>query len=236
MINIAICDDEVRIIEKIKKYVEEYKDCEKRISTYECGEELLNEKKFFEVIFLDIDMGGIDGIETAKKIREYDKNVKIIYITNFTDYTSLAFQVHAFGYLNKPIKKQDIYIQLNDVIKYLGNKEEEKLIEFVTIEGIVRLKSKDIYYFEYINRKVKIKTLNKEYMIKEKISNVSKYMKKYRFIMPHKSFIVNLFYVKSIKGYDIFMMDGSIIPLSQKKSSEFRDEFNIFLENRIKNM
>ena len=54
--------------------------------------------------------------------------------------------------------------------------------------------------------------------------------------MPHKSFTVNLFYVKSIKGYDIIMMDGSIIPLSQKKSAEFRDQFNVFLQNHINKM
>ena len=58
-------------------------------------------------------------------------------------------------------------------------------------------------------------------------------MNKYGFVMPHKSFTVNLFYVRSIKGYDIFMMDGSVIPLSQKKSVEFRERLNMFLESCI---
>ncbi|KAJ50141.1 DNA-binding LytR/AlgR family response regulator [Clostridium tetanomorphum] len=236
MINIAICDDDESVINQIKKYIEEYDACKSIISIYNCGEELLGERKKFHVIFLDIDMVGIDGIETAKRIRKYDKTVKIIYITNFADYVNLAFQVHAFGYLNKPIKKEQIYTQLNEAIAYSEDKEEKELIEFITLEGVVRLAPRDIYYFEYINRKVKIKTLNNNYMLKKNITTVSKDMKEYGFLMPHKSFIVNLFYVKSIKGYDIFMMDGSIIPLSQKKSSEFREQFNIFLENHIKNM
>ena len=65
---------------------------------------MLESEEKFDIIFLDIDMGGINGIETAKKIRIYDKKVKIIYVTNYTDYTSSAFSVHAFGYLVKPIK------------------------------------------------------------------------------------------------------------------------------------
>ncbi len=236
MIDIAICDDDKNIIEQIKKYIEEYDACRSTISTYNCGEQLLSYKKKFHIIFLDIDMAGIDGIETAKRIREYDKTVKIIYITNFTDYVNLAFEVHAFAYLNKPIKKEQIYTQLNEAIAYLEDREGEELIEFITLEGVVRLAPKDIYYFEYINRRVKIKTFNNSYMLKENITTVAKRMDRYGFLMPHKSFTVNLFYVKSIKGYDIFMMDGSIIPLSQKKSSEFREKFNIFLENHIKNM
>lgn len=233
MINIAICDDDKEIIKEIKKYIEEYKGSECLISTYNSGEELIKEEKKFQIMFLDIDMGGINGIETAKKIRRFDKDVKIIYVTNFTDYTNLAFQVHAFGYLNKPIKKEQIYNQLDEAIEYSKNEEEEVTIEFITTEGIIRLKPKEIYYFEYLDRKVKVKALDKVYMIKEKITHIAEKMINYDFLMPHKSFTINLFYIKSIKGYDIFMMDGSVIPLSQKKSSEFRDEFNIFLEKHI---
>lgn len=236
MISIAICDDDDKVINQMKKYVEEYQGDKCTINTYSCGEELLSGKKKFHAIFLDIDMTGIDGIETAKRIRNYDKDVKIIYITNFTDYENLAFQVHAFGYLNKPVKKQQIYTQLNEVVEYLKDKEQEKLLKFVTLEGVILLAAKDIYYFEYVNRRVKIKTLDNSYNLKESITAMAKYMEKYGFLMPHKSFTVNLFYVKSIKGYDIFMMDGSIIPLSQKKSAEFREKFNIYLENNIKNM
>ncbi|WP_392486541.1 LytR/AlgR family response regulator transcription factor [Haloimpatiens sp. FM7315] len=235
MIDIAICDDEREIVSRIKKYIEEYDKYKCSIHTYSSGEELLFERKRFQVIFLDIDMKGINGIETAENLRKYDKNVKIIYITNFTDYVNLAFQVHAFGYLNKPICKEDIYTQLDEAVSYLESKEDKNIVEFKSTDGVIRLAPKDICYFEYINRKVKIKTLDNIYMIKDKITNIAEYMKKYGFQMPHKSFTVNLFYVKSIKGYDIFMMDGTVIPLSQKKSQECRGEFNVYLEKYILN-
>ena len=233
MIKIGICDDDKNIIQKIKDYISEYKGDKCTIESYNSGEELIENKKKFDVILLDIDMEGIDGTETGKKIRDYDKNVKIIYVTSFTDYVNLAFKVHAFLYLNKPIKKEEIHNALDEVISYKDNSEEKELIEFKTDEGVIRIEPKEIYYFEYINRKVNIKTKDKIYKIKEKITDTANVMSKYGFVMPHKSFTVNLFYVKSIKGYDIFMMDGSVIPLSQKKSVEFRERLNMFLENCI---
>ncbi|WP_055069903.1 LytR/AlgR family response regulator transcription factor [Clostridium massiliamazoniense] len=232
MFKIAICDDDEKIIYEIRKAIEEYKDVKFSINTYNSGEELLSAGEQFDVIFLDIEMNNMNGIETAKAIRKYDKDVKIIYVTSYTDYMNLAFSVHAFGYLNKPIKKEDIHNQLDEVLAYLSE-EIEEIIEFITVEGVVRIALTDICYFEYINRRVKLKTLTESYIIKETIGNIANRMKEYGFCMPHKSFTVNLFNVKSIKGYDIFMMDGAIIPLSQKKSTEFRDEFNMFLEKRI---
>ena len=233
MLNIAICDDDLNIVIKMKSLIESYEKAKCLINTYISGEELLKIHGKFDVIFLDIDMSGMDGIETAKEIRSYDKNVKIIYVTNFTDYTNLAFSVHAFGYLNKPVIKEKIYKQLDEVIEYGKNEKEDTLIEFITDDGIKRLLPKEIYFFEYLNRTVKIKTTTKTYILKEKITVVAEFMSQYGFLMPHKSFTVNLFYVKSIKGYDIYMMDGSVIPLSQKKSVEFREQLNIFLENHI---
>lgn len=233
MIKIGICDDDKNIIKKMKDYISEYKGDKCIIESYNSGEELIENKKKFDVIFLDIDMEGIDGIETGKKIRDYDKNVKIIYVTSFADYVNLAFKVHAFLYLNKPIQKEEIHNALDEVISYKDNSEEKELIEFKTEEGVIRIEPNEIYYFEYVNRKVNIKTKDKIYKIKEKITDIANVMSKYGFVMPHKSFTVNLFYVKSIKGYDIFMMDGSVIPLSQKKSVEFRERLNMFLENCI---
>ncbi|MEG0295183.1 MAG: LytTR family DNA-binding domain-containing protein [Clostridium sp.] len=234
MIRIAICDDHKNIIEDIQKSIESYKGINHEIATFNCGEDLLEGGNRYDLIFLDVDMTGINGIETARKIREYDKTVKIIYVTSYTDYLNMAFSVHAFGYLNKPVKEEQIHGQLKEVLSYLAEeKVEEEVLEFITSEGVVRLKSSDICFFEYINRKVKLKTLDKSYIIKEKITTIANDMSKYGFFMPHKSFTVNLLHVKSIKGYDIFMMDGSMIPLSQKKSTEFRDEFNMFLDKHI---
>lgn len=232
MLNIAICDDEINILNKTKEILENYKKQSISVEVFLKGEDLVKSDLKFDIIFLDIDMTGINGIETAKLIREKDKKVKIIYVTNYTDYTSSAFSVHAFGYLLKPVNEKNIYQQLDEAISYMQEEISETL-EFNTTDGVVRLELKDIYYFEYKQRKVIMKSKQDTYIIKQKISEIGKNMEAYDFIMPHKSFSVNLYNVKSIKGYDIYMMDGSIIPLSQKKSTQFRHRLNVYLSKKI---
>ncbi len=232
MLNIAICDDEINILNKTKEILENYKKQSISVEIFLKGEDLVESDSNFDIIFLDIDMTGINGIETARLIREKDKKVKIIYVTNYTDYTSSAFSVHAFGYLLKPVNEKNIYQQLDEAISYMKEEISETL-EFNTTDGVVRLELKDIYYFEYKQRKVIMKAKQDTYIIKQKISEIGKSMEVYDFIMPHKSFSVNLYNVKSIKGYDIYMMDGSIIPLSQKKSTQFRHSLNVYLSKKI---
>lgn len=96
VIRIAICDDEVSTLHQTIKYLKEYPKVSFAIDTYISGEALLASKENYEIILLDIDMTGINGIETARQIRLHDKNVKLIYITNHSDYTVFALAVHAW--------------------------------------------------------------------------------------------------------------------------------------------
>lgn len=232
MLKIAICDDEKNVLNKAKEIIENYKNKEIKIETYCSGEELIENYSKLDILFLDIDMKGINGIETAKIIRAKDKLVKIIYVTNYTDYTSSAFGVHAFGYILKPFEEKEIHHHINEAISYMYE-EVDEVLEFNTTEGIVRVNLKDIYYFEYKLRKVLMKTKDYTYTIKQKISDIANRMEKYDFTIPHKSFVISLYNVKSVKGYDVHMMDGSMIPLSQKKSTQFRQNLNSYLSNKI---
>lgn len=233
MIRIAICDDEVTVINEVKGLIEEYKKLPVEVSTFCSGEELLVSDLYYDIIILDIDMKGINGIDTAQKIRDADKRVKIIYLTNYTDYTIFAFNVHAFAYLLKPVNKDELFNQLDEALAYKFDVEGSEL-EFITLEGIKRINVKDILYFEYQNRIVKMITSLGTYSLKKKITDVSIEMEPYNFSMPHKSFVVNLYCVKAIKGYDVLMTDGTLIPLSQKKSTEFRRKLNCYLSEEIK--
>lgn len=228
MIKIAICDDEVTTLHQIKKYLEEYPKVKFIIDEFQSGEKLLAGGNQYEIILLDIDMKGINGIETAQQIRLRDKKVKIIYVTNYSDYTSYAFAVHAFAYLLKPVKKSELYQQLDEAFDYFQT-PSKILLEFHTTDGIVRVEAADILYFEYQGHKVFLRTLKEIYVLKRRITEVALELSDKGFIMPHKSFVVNLYHVKNIKGYDIYLTDNTLIPLSQKKSMEFRKALNHYL-------
>ena len=117
MIKIGICDDNAKIVSKIKRYVESYDKEKADIRTFKNGEELLAEEEVFDAIFLDIDMDGINGIETAQKIRIYDKDVKIIYITNvfLGTHHTIVFDMSLKDILGSLIYcSKDSYISLKD--------------------------------------------------------------------------------------------------------------------------
>lgn len=108
MKKIAICDDEPAVRKQMEAYFKELESvfC---ISYFESGEALLESDVLYDVIFLDIDMKGISGIDTARKIRVRDKKAKIIYVTAYEDFREYAFGVHAFGYLVKPVEKEKFW-------------------------------------------------------------------------------------------------------------------------------
>lgn len=232
MQRIAICDDEREGRQRLAEYIRTYpRPC--TLEEFDSGEHLLASQSPFDVIFLDIDMRGINGIETARKLRQKDKKVKIIYVTAYRDYLNYAFSVHAFGYLVKPISREEITRQLEEAFSYTVEEEPPKLLRFETSEGLVEADTRDILYFEYISRKIRMKTKARSYWIRGSISELGARLGGYDFCMPHKSFVVNLFHVKAIKGYDITMLDGSLIPLSQKKSVEFRGRLHQFLAGQL---
>lgn len=233
---IAICDDEINVTDQIKRIVEEYA-FEKKIvviiDIFQSGKELLEKEKHFDAIFLDIDMKGMNGITIAKELRETDTDVKIIYVTNYADYQNYAFRVHAFEYLLKPINSEQIYQVLNDIINYTKADLKLPCLDIYTTEGNKNMLMEDIYYFEYHDRQVVMFTKQGRYFLKHSLSQIKDMLGSYQFAMPHKSFIVNLIQVKCIRGYTVYLMDGSTIPLSQKKSVYFRKQLNYFIEKQM---
>ena len=203
------------------------------IDAYNNGEQLIKCSKKYHIIFLDIQMDIINGIDLAKSIRKFDKNVKIIYVTNYTNYQVDAFSVRAFGYVVKPYTYEVVCKQLDDAIEYSKSNENTFAFTFETDVGIKTLNANSIFYFESCNHKVEIVTDKRTYKISEKINDIIQTFKPFGFSMPHKSFVINLQYISSIKGYDVVLTNGNLIPISQKRAVQFKEEFHIYLRNNF---
>ena len=232
MLRVAVCDDEKEMREIICGFLKNYPNVE-AIDCFECGEAFLQKRGHYDLVFLDIDMSGMDGIETGRRIRKWVKQVYIVYVTHLPDYQKYAMGVHAFGYLEKPVTQSDIKAILQEVEAYKQETEQPLFLEFKTEEGIVRFDIRDIFYFEYTERRIRMCTQKGTFYLRRKMGEVAEVMKSYAFSQPHKSFCVNLFHVKAIKGYDIQMTNSDVVPLSQKKSAAFREQLNVYLEHLI---
>lgn len=155
-------------------------------------------------------------------------------MTSYKEYAGRAFSVHAFGYLLKPVKQEKLWKQIEDAMLWQEEETPEvKQVEFSTVEGLVRLPVDAIYYFEYQNRRIFMKTKEVTHEMRGKISDIAGKMGEYGFSVPHKSFVVNLYHVKNIKGYEILMMNGEWIPLSQKQAVQFKEKLSLYLADKM---
>lgn len=232
MYKIAVCDDEEAVSAQVKELITEWNPSVD-VVCFSSGEELLENYQSYEAVFLDIDMAGMNGIETGKAIRKMDKDTKIVYLTAYRDYVSGAFGVHAFQYLLKPVNKKAIWNVLEEIFRYTKAAEKKIILDFHTVDGSLCLPVERIYFFEYENRKIRIVTDEEQHYMSDKIGNVAKRMAEFGFSMPHQSFVVNMFHVKNVKNQQIFLDNGMEIPLSQKKQKIWKQELMEYLSRRL---
>ncbi len=247
MFLIAICDDDAEDIKRIEIIIKNYLNMAGipyNIIEFNSGEELLEVAQKFDLILLDIIMPGLNGIQVGKKLRIKHRNAKIIYVTRYQQYFKQAVNdVHTFAYLEKPVAKEKMEAQLRDVVQLISEEREKaEVMRFEIIENteerrfgskIKNFEVQDIYYFEYVNRKIRLKLNSEEYYFIDKMKDLMDKMKVYNFEACHQSYLVNLKYVTGIKGYDICLENGERIPLSQKRSSDFRKKLNKFIQKNI---
>lgn len=221
-LRIAVCDDEIAVVNQVASIL---RHLQYEVDCYQNPMDIL--EQHYPVYFLDIGMKELTGIEAGELIRRNHPDSIIIYLTNFDDYRAQAFGVHAFDYLKKPVDPAQIERVMKDV-KALSKRQEVSL-SFKSKDGILQIKPTDIYYFEFYDRYILLHAANHTYQLAQNLHTIVEMMKPYHFSMPHKSFCINLGHIRLLKGYEITMINGDIIPLSQKRSVDFRKELNDYL-------
>lgn len=232
MYRIAVCDDDIQMQRFLCSAIEEA-GIACTVEKFSNGAELLRDEKEYDILFLDIDMPVVNGMDAARQLRRRDRRAKIIYVTGYQDYMSRSFAVHPFSFLLKPVRREEIVRQIREALLYSKEEEIGKPLRFQALEGVEELPTSDIYYLEYQSRKLRFVTKQGEYMVRGRISEYLGKLAPYGFAASHKSFVVNLLHVKAIRGYDIVMMNGDRIPLSQKRSVQFRGELGKYQTDRL---
>lgn len=225
MLKIAVCDDDTNILQSVDTLLSDYfkmNNIEYLLDKYNDGNDLLASAENFDIIFLDIEMEHSNGIDIAEHIRMLNSSVPIVYITNYTDYWRRAFKVHAFGFITKPLKESDFKDLLDDYINTFSSSFKH-IASFTTSNGPIRINYDDILYFFFKSkRNVDLFTKDGKYLLRENLSDIYDKLDKKWFYQPRRECIVNLKNVKKLQNdYAIVMLDGSILPLAQRKKEEF---------------
>ncbi|SHO52339.1 LytR/AlgR family response regulator transcription factor [Anaerocolumna xylanovorans] len=229
MMKFISCDDEEEFTEQIKRLIADFCEnhyIEYNIETYNNGYVLLKNRLDFDIAFIDIHMVPINGVNLAKEIRKHNKDCKIVFVTNFDDYHNHAFEVHAFGYITKPIDKEKFNKLLHDAVIVYNNRNE---ISIKLSSGLLNIDPDNILYIEYIERKTQIHTSSEIYTSTLCLRQLYYKLKMYDFAYCHKSFLINLNQIRFIKGFEIELKNSGHIPLAQKKAAQFKRDYFKFL-------
>ncbi len=233
MLRIAICDDEKQYLaeeeELVKAYLEK-QEMEYQIDGFSSGQELLRVHQGvvdYKIVFLDIKMDGVDGMEVAKQIREWNSETFIIFITSFVEYSLQGYEVGAFRYIMKDEMEWGVGRCLEDAFKKMKVHKES----FKFMEGESEVYIHNILYISSENRLVTfhmVHSKDKQYHMDEKLDYLEEQLLKYDFLRLRKSHLVNMRYISRINDYKAYLTTNQTIVIPKERYREVKDEFEFY--------
>ena len=238
MFRIAICDDEKiyrdQLVSFLMRYAEQQGE-EFQLICFESADRLLlNYPKDIDLLFLDIAMGGVDGMAAAREIRKFDPQVCIIFITTMYQRAIDGYAVKAFGFITKPVSEAELKHELTAALAMIRNgREREQFISFKSEGSIHRVPISHISYCEVRNHQILLNVDGTLYQYRDSMSELESRLAPLGFFRCHSSYLINGEYIVKIEPSEVFLRDGTRIPISQRKRKEFMQEISSFLGGTI---
>ncbi len=233
MIRIAICDDEKHMCDHIRAMVCDFfrkKNWEIHLRTFLSGEELLNYNGQIDILFLDIQMKDMDGMETARKLRANKFRGFLVFITVLKEMVFQSFEVQAYDYLVKPVDKKQFEKTMERLYASMQNASEDSLLVQKGYEGRIIPKD-EIVFCEIIDRKIYLNLASGEVVdYYERIENLETKLNNH-FFRCHRSYLINLKYLKGYKNGTAYMDNGKEVPVSRLRSKEFSGVVLQYMKN-----
>lgn len=233
---IAVCDDDLLFASSVESMLFEISNSKKlkmEIEVYADGDEILKnygEEKQFDIIYLDIEMKNTDGIETAKKIRKWDRDVIIIYISGYDTYFVQLFEVEPFRFIRKPINETTFQEYFDKAYERVIDKADS-FYNYKYNKKEYRLPLKEIYYFESSKRIIYIHHTGGTDKFYGKLNQIEEYLNDgaVPFIRIHQSFLVNYRYIKTVKYDQVCLLNNKTLQISEDRKKSVRQKYSDLL-------
>lgn len=232
MAKIAFCDDEISVLNEIQILLDRYRverNQDIDYTAFNSPLDLLVEIERgvrFDILFLDVIMPGETGIEAAREIRNYDSNVKIIFLTSSAEYAVQSYTVGAYFYQLKPIWEKSFF-HLMDSVLAVCEKEQMSSLILRCKTGITRIELRQLEYCEVIHRTLFIHLASGKVL--ESIGSLDELNKQLAshggFFRPHRSYLVNLEHVQKLSCHAVTMSCLTEIPIPRGKYREIKDAY-----------
>ena len=228
---VAVIDDSKEMLECVETYLRRYIKETKTIVSYGIFENVVSfvnsYASDYDVIFMDINMPTMNGIDAAKWLRKIDDKVCIVFLTNFSKYAINGYEVSAFDYILKPIVYEKFKMVLDKALKHMerfGNVEY-----LIRSDGnVVKLLTDDIYYIETEKHDLCFHTSRGVFRKRDALFNVEKELKEYGFYRITSSYLINLKYVYEV-GKTSVNVNGESLPLSRLRKDDFMRVLNLYI-------
>lgn len=233
MVRIAICDDEPHMSDLIRTMASDFfraKNTEIAILQFSCGEELLKCGQRIDILFLDIQMKGMNGMETARKLRAGQFRGFLVFITVLKEMVFQSFEVQAYDYLVKPIDADQFERTMERLWGSMKSFREVSLLVQKGYESRI-LYLEEIVYCESIDRKIYLHLVSGEVVdYYDRIEHLETKLDD-SFFRCHRSYLINLKYLKSYKNGLAYLEGGEEIPVSRLRSRAFSDVILQYMKN-----
>lgn len=232
MIKIAFCDDDMEVLHQMNELLDRYQVERNEDITYAAFQspfELLTEiEKGIrpDILFLDVVMPGQNGMDVAKEIRQYDMNMKIIFLTSSPEFAVESYSVGAYFYQLKPIWEESFFRLMDAVLAECEKKKKNSLI-LRSKDGITRIDLQQLEYCEVLGRKLLFHLENGAVLESAgSLDDLAGQLMQYsNFFRPHRSFLVNMEYIQNISSRSIKMVNDAVIPIPHGKCSEIKNTY-----------
>lgn len=231
---IYICDDNPLIVEQLQQYIESFFQSDRlacpEIVSCSNGEELLADKRGKDLVFLDIEMPGMNGIYAGNELKKENKDVIIFVVTSYLEYLDEAMRFHVFRYLSKPLDKQRFNRNMKDAMAYYHS--IAAIIPVETKKGMYSLSASSIIAIEAVGRKIIVHTAREDII---SVCNMDYWVQKLpdnKFFQTHRSFIINFEHVTGFDQTVVHLSDPRITAyLTRRKYSSFKNAYLLYLES-----
>ena len=235
--NIFICDDDNLVCEQIKalceNYYIEHKLKRPDIYIFHSGEDILASDIKPDIVYLDIQMSGIDGIAVGNSLVKSYPAAIIIIITSFPEYLDEAMRFHVFRYLTKPIEKDRLFRNMDDAMRQYRNiQNAHRKIPVKSQDEVVMVPVSSIAFIEARDHRTYMHTREREYTTWDPLEKWASELDSEDFFQTHRSFLVNLKYVTNFSRNKVYLCDGKYQAyLTAKKYKKFSEAYGKALNN-----
>ena len=230
---IAICDDDEMQVEILKEYLcdffRQYHMELPSIAVFFNGEALLDDSEEKELVFLDIEMSGLDGIYVGTELTRRNNHLLIFIVTSYMEYLDAAMRFNVFRYLSKPIDKQRLFLNLKDALRISRANASLTMIETKT--GCVTIPTHNIIMVEAVKNKISIYTTKGIFESVKSMNYWCEQLTEQCFYRSHRSFIINFDHVCSFDHFTICLYQNTYSAyLTRRKYTHFKNTYHFYLE------